>query len=174
MKKEGAPAMKKTVLCIILGLAMIFCFTACGATPDEIPEFIAQDLDGNEVSSSIFSQADITVVNVWGTFCGPCKEEMPELQAWSQELPDNVQIIGILCDVPDSNAKEYADALDIIAKSGVTYPNLLYGGDLEEFITSLHVMPTTFFVDSEGKIIDSITGADVEGYKRAVELLLAK
>ena len=41
--------------------------------------FTAQDLDGNQVDQSIFADADLTMINVWGTFCTPCLDEMPDL-----------------------------------------------------------------------------------------------
>ena len=60
-----------------------------------MPAFKSVDLEGNEIDNSIFANADITVLNFWGTYCGPCINEMPELEAWNKELPDNIQIIGV-------------------------------------------------------------------------------
>ena len=48
------------------------------------------------VTNDIFSQADLTVVNFWGTFCNPCIDEMPELAKWNEEMPDNVQMLGVI------------------------------------------------------------------------------
>lgn len=58
-----------------------------------MPAFEVTDLEGNPVgeSNSIFENTDITVVNCWGTFCTPCIDEMPELEEWTKEMPDNVQ-----------------------------------------------------------------------------------
>ena len=47
--------------------------------PKQMPAFIAKDLQGNEITESIFAEKDLTVVNIWGTFCPPCIAEMPEL-----------------------------------------------------------------------------------------------
>ena len=47
--------------------------------PSAVNVFSTTDLEGNTVTNDIFSQADLTVVNFWGTFCNPCINEMPEL-----------------------------------------------------------------------------------------------
>ena len=52
-----------------------------GGTPAKnvFGSFTAQTLDGTEVTQDIFKETDLTMVNIWGTFCGPCIREMPEL-----------------------------------------------------------------------------------------------
>lgn len=77
--------------------------------PDKIPAFKAKDLDGNEVTDSIFKEKDLTVVNIWGTFCTPCVEEMPELGEWAKEMPDNVQIVGLVCDIESDNDETHKE-----------------------------------------------------------------
>lgn len=57
------------------------------AVGSNLGSFTSVDKDGNEVSESIFADKDVTVVNVWATFCQPCIQEMPELAAWAEELP---------------------------------------------------------------------------------------
>ena len=54
-------------------------------------EFTATGLDGEEVDQSIFTGYDVTMVNVWATFCGPCLSEMPDLGALHQEFSDRHQ-----------------------------------------------------------------------------------
>ena len=59
-------------------------------------------LEGETVTQEIFAEADLNMVNIWGTFCGPCIREMPELGELSDEYADKgVQIIGMLTDVTD-------------------------------------------------------------------------
>lgn len=135
--------------------------------------FSTTDLDGNPVTSEIYAQADLTVINVWGTFCGPCIGEMPALSAWDQELPDNVQIIGIISDVAEGG--DTTAARNIINSTGVAFPNLLYNDSLIPLLSQSQYVPTTYFVDGDGNMIaEPIIGADVEGYKAVVEQFLAK
>lgn len=134
-------------------------------------EFTTNDIDGNEVTESIFANKDLTVVNIWGTFCGPCINEMPELGAWEKELPDNVQIVGLIVDISSTDDEtQIAAAKQITEKADVGFVNLIGGnGAFDELIGSIVGVPTTIFVDKSGNIIgEIIVGADVDRYKSFV------
>lgn len=134
-------------------------------------EFTTNDIDGNEVTESIFANKDLTVVNIWGTFCGPCINEMPELGAWEKELPDNVQIVGLIVDISSTdNETQIAAAKQITEKADVGFVNLIGGnGAFDELIGSIVGVPTTIFVDKSGNIVGEIVvGADVDRYKSFV------
>ena len=96
----------KSITVLILSLALVL--TACGSKPAEgstenkaeetteedgggqasktvFGTFESKTLDGEDVSQDIFSKADLTMVNIWGTFCGPCIKEMPELGELSRQ-----------------------------------------------------------------------------------------
>ena len=77
---------KKT---IILGL-MILAGTCVFAQPIK---FSAKDIDGKNVSEAVFADSKITMVNVWGTFCGPCIREMPDLGVLDKKYGDDFQIL---------------------------------------------------------------------------------
>ena len=134
-------------------------------------EFTTNDIDGNEVTESIFANKDLTVVNIWGTFCGPCINEMPELGAWEKELTDNVQIVGLIVDISSTDDEtQIAAAKQITEKADVGFVNLIGGnGDFDELIGSIVGVPTTIFVDKSGNIVgEIIVGADVDRYKSFV------
>ena len=167
--------------------AMVFAFAACGGSGSDdgddyeyaaeaietgtpFGEFASTDLDGNEVTEAIFADKDLTVLNIWGTYCGPCKDEMPELAEWAKELPDNVQIIGMVIDVPEGDADMIGTAKEICADTGVTYTNITDNDSVEAVLTSVEAIPTTFILDREGKTVCTpIIGADVGAYKKAVQ-----
>lgn len=143
-----------------------------GELPFVMGEFKTVDLDGNEVTESIFSEKDLTVVNIWGTFCPPCIEEMPELGAWAREMPENVQIIGLVQDINGADDTEHIElAKQITSKADADFVQLVAGtDDFAEVMASVIGVPTTIFVDSNGNIVgEPIVGADVEGYKNFVE-----
>ncbi len=137
----------------------------------KMPSFTAVDLNGNTVTESIFSEKDLTVVNIWGTFCGPCVGEMPELGTWAQEMPDNVQLIGLVIDVAGEEDTEHRDlAVSIMEKAGADFTQIIANQDFADILKDVYGVPTTIFVDKEGNIVgDSIIGADVDGYKQFVE-----
>ncbi len=140
------------------------------SSADTVSEFAAVDLEGNTVTNEIFSQADLTVVNFWGTYCTPCINEMPELAEWSESMPDHVQIIGVIVDAGSEASEEYAAAQEIAEKTGVKYPNLAVEEGLDDLMSEIVGVPTTFFIDKDGNIVgEPVLGADVDGYKQIVE-----
>lgn len=143
-----------------------------GETPASLGEFKSTDLDGNEVTDSIFAEKDLTVVNIWGTFCGPCIEEMPELGEWAKEMPENVQIVGLVQDISGTEDQEHVElAKQITSKANADFLQIIAGtNDFAEVMSSLVGVPTTIFVDKSGNVVgEPIVGADVEGYKTFVE-----
>lgn len=139
-------------------------------------EFSTYDIDGNEVTESIFANKDLTVVNIWGTFCGPCIGEMPELGAWEKELPDNVQIVGLIVDISRTDDETHiAAAKQITEKADAKFVNLIGGnGAFNDLMASIVGVPTTIFVDRSGNIVgEIIVGADVERYKAFVNKYVA-
>ena len=136
------------------------------------PEFSAKTVEGGEISNDVFKDSKLTVVNVWGSWCGPCVQEIPELQKLSENMKDkNVNVIGIAQDA-GSNFQAVKEVLD---KSKVTYQNIIPSGPTEDFVMSLQAFPTTFFVDAEGKIVYAIQGSkNLEGFTQIVDDLLSK
>ena len=135
-----------------------------------MPEFSTTDMDGNKVTNDIFADYDLTVVNFWATYCNPCIDELPELAEWKKELPDNVNLIGLLVDVDEKGSEQYKLAEKIISQTGADYQHLIATEEFDDIISNLVGVPTTFFVDSTGKIIgEPFAGADVSAYKQTVE-----
>ena len=144
---------------------------ASETAPSSFPAFTTTDLDGNTVTESIFAEKDLTVLNIWGTFCGPCIGEMPELGEWAKEMPDNVQIVGLIIDINGEEDTEHRDlAVDITQQAGVDFTNLIANADFAPILKDVIGVPTTLFIDGEGNLVgDPIVGADVDGYKTFVE-----
>jgi len=133
--------------------------------------FTAKNLNLEDVDDSIFKDKDLTVLNIWGTFCGPCIQEMPELGEWQRSLPDNVQIIGLVADVA---GKEDADHIElantILDKTNAHFTNIIPNNDFAELLSGVVGVPTSFFINKEGKIVGKpIVGAQVPKYKAFVE-----
>jgi hypothetical protein len=138
---------------------------------DKSLEFTAENLALESVDSSIFGEKDLTVLNVWGTFCGPCIQEMPELGEWQRNLPDNVQIIGLVADVAGKEDAEHIElANTILDKTNVHFTNIIPNNDFADLLSGVVGVPTTFFINKEGKIVGKpIVGAQVPKYKAFVE-----
>lgn len=138
---------------------------------DKSLEFTTENLALESVDSSIFGEKDLTVLNVWGTFCGPCIQEMPELGEWQRNLPDNVQIIGLVADVAGKEDAEHIElANTILDKTNAHFTNIIPNNDFADLLSGVVGVPTTFFINKEGKIVGKpIVGAQVPKYKAFVE-----
>lgn len=153
---------------------------SAGAVPaaaqaDGLPEtqklsFTAADLDGNEVTEEIFAEKDVTMVNIWGTFCSPCVSEMPDLAEISDSMPENQQMIGLVIDVTDESDPNYELAKKVLDSAGATFTQIIANDDFNSLLYSITGVPTTVFVDKEGRILgDPIVGNDVDAYKKRLE-----
>ena len=131
-----------------------------GAQAGILSSFSATDLEGNPVDQSVLANYDLTMVNVWATFCGPCINEMPDLGEIAAEYADKgVQIIGLVTDVLDSNGSisdsQVDTARDIVNQTGANYLHLLPSDDLSGILSQIYAVPTTFFVNSQGVQVGS-------------------
>lgn len=143
--------------------------------------FSTTDLEGNTLDKSILADYDLTMVNVWATFCGPCINEMPDLGELAAEYADKgVQIIGLVSDTMDSDGtisdSQVETAKEIVAETGADYRHLLPSDDLLGILSQIYAVPTTFFVDSEGvQVGDAIvTAQSKEKWIETIDGMLAE
>ena len=184
---------KKFVLLVCLILAGLLCGCAGKDSGDAAPEnnvgsetdetlsteetkqeptvvFEAQDMEGNTVTSDIFGQSRLTMINVWATYCNPCLSEMPELGELAGEYDEgDFRLIGVISDVPemtegmvdaDKVEKAIEVAKSLIERTGADYTHLLLNASLfNALLTDVTAVPTTFFVDEEGRVLGEVVGA---------------
>ena len=116
------------------------------------------DIDGKEFSGKDFSDYDLTMVNVFATWCSPCVQEIPDLAEIQKEMKDKgVNIVGVVTDTVDQTG-ENQEALEkaklIRERSKAEYPFLI--PDQSNFngrLSGIQAFPETFFVDKKGQIV---------------------
>ena len=134
--------------------------------------FSVTDRDGNTWDESTFSSYNLTMINFWEPWCGPCVGEIPDLEKLYENYKDmGFQIIGIY-----SETAMEGDVDQIIGNSGVTYPILHYSSEFDKFQTGY--VPTTIFVDGKGHILtvqgeESVVGSKTyDEWAKIIEKLL--
>lgn len=139
-----------------------------------IKDFRAQSLDGKTLDSGILKSHRLTVLNIWGTFCGPCISEMPELEKLYKSLPPEVLFVSLCVDAIDE--KHQNIAREQLKSQGASYLTLIPDTVLKKQIADkTRAFPTTLFFNSEGKTVGgTYSGAPTaEAYRKAIGLKLA-
>ena len=145
-------------------------------------DFTAQDLDGNPVDESIFADCDVTMINLWGTFCGPCLQEMPDLGEISDEYADKgFQIVGICTDAVNLDGEILEDVVETAKadaqETGADYLHIVPVGEIfTDLLPRVTGVPTTIFVDSKGQQIGlaDIGAKDKDAWIQVIEEKLAQ
>jgi len=127
------------------------------------PPFALEDLSGKKVSLADY-KGKAVLINFWATWCGPCKVETPWLvDLRNQYAAKGFEILGISTDEIDrSDAKMFGETRkeigDFVQKLHMPYPVLIEGDSLSKPYGGLDAMPTSFFVDRNGKIVAATMG----------------
>lgn len=139
----------------IIALLAVTTLSFAKESGDKI-SFSATDLNGAPVTSDIFAKNKVTMLNIWGTFCGPCIREMPDLAKLSEANKANgVEVVGIVIDIldrkgnVDSRVKKSGEA--IIKQTGANYTHIIPSKEMfSGVLKDVQAVPTTIFVDSNG------------------------
>ena len=138
--------------------------------------FSAQTLDGRTVTQDIFKDYKVTMINLWATWCGPCVREMPELAKLHKEmLPEGTNMISVCLNASDDTAA----AKEIVDTVSASFTTIIPNATLLKTLNRISAIPTTLFVDSEGKEIGKrITGVPgrdaASAYAKALQEIAAQ
>ena len=137
------------------------------------PALVGTTLDGSEYALAD-DRGSVVVLNVWASWCAPCRAEAPTLASLATELaPKGVRFVGL--DTRDSDAAARA----FVEKQGIPYPNvidrdgrlqLLFGDSLPP-----QAIPSTIVIDAQGRVAGRILGkASASDLRGMIEPLLAE
>lgn len=128
-----------------------------------LENFSTLDLYGNPVDQSIFADYEVTVIDVWGTYCNPCINAMPTLsKIYGEYEPKGVNVVGLIIDVQNGDftpKKDYiTKAMEITDKTGADFTHILLSENLVySVVKGISAIPASFIVDSEGNLLSDIT-----------------
>lgn len=108
----------------------------------EVPDFSLIDVTGESVALSDF-QGKRVLLNVWASWCPPCRAEMPDLEALHQKYDDLV-VLAVNSGDDAATVKEFVDNFDI------SFPVLIDENQQVSKLYKVRGLPTTFFIDSQG------------------------
>ncbi len=140
--------------------------------------FVSTTLEGEPVDSSIFGNADLTVINFWGSYCYPNINETATLQQLKTELVTkhpNVQFVQVVIDTPQPEAEKIA--LQAKQEANADFISIMTDETLANWIVqNLAGLPTTIFVNSKGQMIgEQIQGIQtLENYMTMIENALVE
>jgi thiol-disulfide isomerase/thioredoxin len=102
-------------------------------------------LDGTD-GASINGIKGPAIINVWGSWCGPCKEEMPVLRSFYEKAQGKLALIGV--DVEEASIE---DGREFVENNGITWPNL-YDADGKSRAYFGMGVPVTWFIAADGNV----------------------
>lgn len=120
------------------------------------PDFELTKLDGTNVKLSDLKGKKV-ILNFWATWCGPCQQEMPDMEAFYKEHKENVEILAINY-TPSEKGGGEEKVSNFAKEKGITFPILL---DKNIDVTTAYkviTIPTSYFIDTKGVIQDKFIG----------------
>jgi len=128
--------------------------------------FDAPDIDGNVHSSNEWIGKGPVVVNFWGTWCPPCRREIPDLARLYDEYKDKgIEIIGVSLNDSAEKVKGYSE------QNNMNWI-LLVGDRAIAVKYNIRSVPTTYFIDRTGKIVEEYQGLrNYNDLKRGFDLI---
>ena len=141
----------------ILAFLTLFSVSATAQVKEgeNAPNFTLKNLDGKEISLNQFRGKHV-LINFWATWCGPCKIEMPSLEALYERFKDrNFVLLAISNDMFGANIVK-----PFVKAHNINFPVLLDQRLKVSNAFGVVSLPTTFMIDPQGKIIGALFGAE--------------
>ena len=142
-----------------------------------VGKFKTKGVDGKDYTEKVFSDYDLTLVNVFTTWCSPCVNEIPELEKLYEEMKEKgVGVVGVVLDTVSDDAKQNEDTVKkagvLQEKTKASYPFLVPDSTMMNGrLNGVSAFPETFFVDKEGNIVgETYSGSHtLDEWKEIVE-----
>lgn len=121
------------------------------AIGDRAPDFKVQTMDGKEVNLSDYKGKKV-FLNFWATWCPPCKAEMPHMQAFYEEQPEDVEILAVNLEESTEKAADFAKQYEL------TFPILMDADGTVAETYEVYTIPTTYVLNEDGTVHQKIVG----------------
>lgn len=169
----------KAVISLVLALALC---AGCAAFAEEAPaviyqlgdrieDFTVTTWDGKTITlSELLEEKDMVLINIWATWCGPCRSEFPFMEEAYRQYSDKIEIVALSCEETDTDDVLVA----FVAEMGLTFP---VASDTPGLISRFDTtgIPTSIVVDRNGVICFIEVGSmpDVDSFTRLFDVYVA-
>lgn len=139
--------------------------------PNKVVDFTWME-KGKKVSFSEFTKGKVVLLNIWASWCGPCKREIPDLAAIHNEFAGKgAMVFGVSVDQDD---RKLSLVKSLVDKVGVPYHNVIDNLKIAESI-GIQSIPVTLVIDETGKVVQRINGMQSkENFVAAINRVLKK
>lgn len=145
MTKQGSTVMFRSLILLAAGALTASSITA-GEISRPAPNFTLQTRDGGDLSLADL-QGQVVMVNFWATWCGPCRQEMPHLEALYQRYGDlGFTLLGVNVEPDTSGATKF------LRDTPVSFPILFDPSSEVSKLYDVIAMPSTMLVDRSGNV----------------------
>lgn len=125
-----------------------------GEIGSQLPVFKVKDLQGRDITSAEL-QGKVVLIDFWGTWCQPCKKEMPGYQKlFDRYGPNRLSVIGFKFDT----MKDTENPILFARKIGVRYPLAVATDDIKQKFGGIEGLPTTLLYDRQGVLRKKVIG----------------
>lgn len=123
------------------------------------------EVDGKDVKFSDLTKDKVVFLNFWGTWCGPCRREIPAIVDIQKEMKDDVVVVGIASEQRGDRDKSKVETFVKINK--INYINIMSNPQLQKYYgeiaygkgSGIKYVPTTFLINKDGFVVDYKNGA---------------
>ena len=138
---------------LMLCLAVVLSSSTQSGPKSKAPNFALKGLDGKIVEMKRLAGKAV-VLNFWATWCGPCRAEIPGMiEVYKQYKSKGLEIVGVSLDQGGwDQVRPFAEKLKI------PYPVVVGDGNLADDYGGIDAIPSTFFIDKNGYIVDRHLG----------------
>lgn len=140
-----------------------------GEVGSRLPDFDLKDLHGNDISSSAL-RGKVVLIDIWATWCQPCKKEMPGYQKLLDQYgPRGFAVVGLKSDIMMDTENPIKFAKEI----GVRYPLAVASADIVQKFGGIEGLPTTMIYDRQGILRKKVIGFEyTETFESVLKSLL--
>ena len=149
-------------LIMLLGIMPVSHAATVYQVGSQMLDFTIETYDGRTISLyETLKEKELVLINIWASWCGPCRNEFPFMEEAYKAYSDRVEIIAVSCEPTDTNESigEFAGELGITFPMGKDTANLAY-------LFQAQYIPTSVIVSKTGKVefIDSVSMTSVEAF----------